>query len=401
MKNGFIKVAAGSPRIAVADVEANAAQIRALIQRADAAAANLLVLPELCLTGYTCGDLFYSELLLEAARDALCSIADFTRGKAPLVVLGVPLMANGKLYNCAAVLHDGQILGVVPKSYLPNGSEFYEKRQFTSAACPTRPDLLHLNGEGVAFDARLIFQCEELPEFALGVELCEDLWSPDPPSRRLAQHGATVIANPSASDEVVGKREYRRMLVQSTSARLLAGYVYVNADSGESTQDMVFSRHNLICESGTILAENPPFGEDDLILTELDVQRLTTDRHRSSSFAPLEKSAEEFRKIFFHRVSARDRAHPRLSAHALRTRVEFSDCRARGGNSAHSELRPEEARGAHPCENHRRGRFRRTGQLSCAAGDGAHDGSARARPPGDRRRLHALLRNHPPHPLQR
>ena len=314
MKNGFIKVAAGSPRIAVADVEANAAQIRALIQRADAEVANLLVLPELCLTGYTCGDLFYSELLLEAARDALCSIADFTRGKAPLVVLGVPLMANGKLYNCAAVLHDGQILGVVPKSYLPNGSEFYEKRQFTSAACPTRPDLLHLNGEGVAFDARLIFQCEELPEFALGVELCEDLWSPDPPSRRLAQHGATVIANPSASDEVVGKREYRRMLVQSTSARLLAGYVYVNADSGESTQDMVFSRHNLICESGTILAENPPFGEDDLILTELDVQRLTTDRHRSSSFAPLEKSAEEFRKIFFHqspRETALTRVYPR------------------------------------------------------------------------------------------
>lgn len=314
MKNGFIKVAAGSPRIAVADVEANAAQIRALIQRADAAAANLLVLPELCLTGYTCGDLFYSELLLEAARDALCSIADFTRGKAPLVVLGVPLMANGKLYNCAAVLHDGQILGVVPKSYLPNGSEFYEKRQFTSAACPTRPDLLHLNGEGVAFDARLIFQCEELPEFALGVELCEDLWSPDPPSRRLAQHGATVIANPSASDEVVGKREYRRMLVQSTSARLLAGYVYVNADSGESTQDMVFSRHNLICESGTILAENPPFGEDDLILTELDVQRLTTDRHRSSSFAPLEKSAEEFRTIRFHqppRETALTRVYPR------------------------------------------------------------------------------------------
>ena len=314
MKNGFIKVAAGSPRIAVADVEANAAQIRALIQRADAAAANLLVLPELCLTGYTCGDLFYSELLLEAARDALCSIADFTRGKAPLVVLGVPLMANGKLYNCAAVLHDGQILGVVPKSYLPNGSEFYEKRQFTSAACPTRPDLLHLNGEDVAFDARLIFQCEDLPEFALGVELCEDLWSPDPPSRGLAQHGATVIANPSASDEVVGKRDYRRMLVQSTSARLLAGYVYVNADSGESTQDMVFSRHNLICESGTILAENPPFGEDDLILTELDVQRLTTDRHRSSSFAPLEKSAEEFRKIFFHqspRETALTRVYPR------------------------------------------------------------------------------------------
>ena len=314
MKNGFIKVAAGSPRIAVADVEVNAAHIRALIQRADAEAANLLVLPELCLTGYTCGDLFYSELLLEAARDALCSIADFTRSKAPLVVLGVPLMANGKLYNCAAVLHDGQILGIVPKSYLPNGSEFYEKRQFTSAACPTRPDLLHLNGEGAAFDARLIFQCEELPEFALGVELCEDLWSPDPPSRRLAQHGATVIANPSASDEVVGKREYRRMLVQSTSARLLAGYVYVNADSGESTQDMVFSRHNLICESGTILAENPPFGEDDLILTELDVQRLTTDRHRSSSFAPLEKSAEEFRKIFFHqspRETALTRVYPR------------------------------------------------------------------------------------------
>ena len=314
MKNGFIKVAAGSPRIAVADVEANASQIRVLIQRADAAAANLLVLPELCLTGYTCGDLFYSELLLEAAKDALCSVAEFTRGKAPLVVLGVPLMANGRLYNCAAALHDGRILGVVPKSYLPNGSEFYEKRQFTSGSCPTRPNSLPLNGEDVPFDARLIFQCAELPEFSLGVELCEDLWSPDPPSRRLAQHGATVIANPSASDEVIGKREYRRMLVQSTSARLLAGYVYVNADSGESTQDMVFSRHNLICESGTILAENPPFGEDDLILTELDVQRLTTDRHRSSSFAPLEESAEEFRTIRFHqplRETALTRVYPR------------------------------------------------------------------------------------------
>ena len=284
MFDGFVKVAAGSPRIAVADVQHNAQAIRVLIDRADADGVNLLVLPELCLTGYTCADLFYSEILLDSARAALESLAEYTLGRYPVVVVGAPIRANGKLYNCAAVLHDGRILGVVPKIYLPNSSEFYERRQFTSGNCATRPESVPLNGEDVRFEPRLRFVCADLPEFQIGVELCEDVWTPDPPSRMLCQAGATVIANPSASDEVIGKKEYRRLLIQSTSARLLCGYVYANADCGESTQDMVFSQHNIICENGSMLAENPPFGLDDLIETEIDVKRLTVERHKMPSY---------------------------------------------------------------------------------------------------------------------
>ena len=284
MQFGFVKVAAGFPRISVADVKDNTSRIRALIRRAEDAGANLLVLPELCLTGYTCGDLFYSEVLLSAARRALAELAAFTKGKRALVVLGLPWRANGKLYNCAAVLHDGKVLGLVPKTFLPNASEFYEQRQFASALCPSRPTAVELGGVRVPFDEKLLFRCAELPEFCVGVELCEDVWTPDPPSRQLCQSGATVIANASASDEVIGKKEYRRMLIQSTSARLICGYVYANASCGESTQDMVFSQHCMICENGATLAENPPFGADDLILSEIDVSRLTAERHKMTSY---------------------------------------------------------------------------------------------------------------------
>ena len=182
MHNGFVKVAAGSPGIAVADVKANAGTVRAMIRRAHDEGVNLLVLPELCLTGYTCGDLFYSEILLDAAKEALSGIAAFTDGLYPVVVLGLPLRVNGKLYNCAAVLHDGSVLGVVPKTYLPNASEFYEQRQFTSGDCSARPDWLELDGDDeIPFGSNLLFECCELPEFRFGVELCEDVWTPDPP----------------------------------------------------------------------------------------------------------------------------------------------------------------------------------------------------------------------------
>ena len=284
MQTGFVKVAAGSPRVAVADVRANAAAIEALIRRADALGAHLLVLPELCLTGYTCGDLFYSETLLRAAREGLVEVAAATRGLRPLVVFGLPLREDGRLYNCAAVVRDGKILGIVPKTYLPNAGEFYERRQFTSGECIVRPANVTVAGEPVPFDRRLIFRCAQMPAFAVGVELCEDVWTPDPPSRMLCQNGATIIANPSASDEVIGKRAYRRTLIESTSARLICGYAYANADCGESTQDMVFSQHNLICENGARLAENPPFGADDLIATEIDVERMLAERHRMPSY---------------------------------------------------------------------------------------------------------------------
>ena len=293
MHNGFVKVAAGSPRIAVADVKANADAVRAMIRRAHDEGVNLLVLPELCLTGYTCGDLFYSEILLDAAKEALSGIAAYTDGLYPVVVLGLPLRVNGKLYNCAAVVHDGSVLGVVPKTYLPNASEFYEQRQFTSGDCPARPDWLELDGDDeIPFGSSLLFECCELPEFRFGVELCEDVWTPDPPSRMLCQRGAAIIANASASDEVIGKKEYRRMLIQSTSARLVCGYVYANADCGESTQDMVFSQHNIICENGAMLAENPPFGQDDLIATEIDVYRLMAERHKLPSYVSNDADAD-------------------------------------------------------------------------------------------------------------
>ncbi len=315
MQYGFIKVAAGSPRLTVADVDANAASIREMIFRANAGVSNLLVLPELCLTGYTCGDLFYSETLLNAAKNALIELTESTKGLLSAVVIGLPLRVRGKLYNCAAVLQGGRILGMIPKTYLPNYGEFYELRQFTPASDPTRPNQLFIGGQTVPFSEKLLFECAEKPEFTFSVEICEDLWTPDPPSRRLCQAGATVIANPSASDEVIGKREYRRLLVSSTSARLLCGYVYSSADSGESTQDMVFAQHKMIAESGAILSENPPFGESDLIFSELDVDRLMIERHRTTSYSPIGEAPEAFTRISFSqplRETILTREYPRF-----------------------------------------------------------------------------------------
>ncbi len=315
MQYGFIRVAAGSPRLTVADVEANAAAIREMILRADREGVNLLALPELCLTGYTCGDLFYSETLLSAAQNALIAIAAATKGLFPVAVIGLPLRVNGKLYNCAAAVHNGRILGVVPKKYLPNYGEFYEMRQFTPADDPTRPNALKLGDQEVPFSDRLLFECAEKPEFTFGIEICEDLWTPDPPSRQLCQAGATVIVNPSASDEVIGKRDYRRLLVSSTSARLLCGYVYSSADSGESTQDMVFAQHKMIAESGAILAENPPFGDSDLIMTELDVDRLMIERHRTTSYSPIDAFSGGYARVSFSqpiRETLLTRAYPRF-----------------------------------------------------------------------------------------
>ena len=285
MKDGWIQVAAGSVAVTVADVAANAAQIRARIDEADAAGVQLLVLPELCVTGYTCGDLFFSQKLLTAARDALAALAEYTVNKYPVVVLGVPVSCCGKLYNCAAVLHRGRVLGLVPKTYLPNYGEFYEQRQFTSAERLTVPVTVRVGDAEVPLSPRLLFRCAGMPHYCVGVELCEDLWAAAPPSEALAAAGAVIIANPSASDETIGKDDYRRTLVRSTSARLLCGYVYANAGPEESTQDMVFSRHHIIAENGTILAENPPFGEAALTVSELDVDRLSEERHRNTTCA--------------------------------------------------------------------------------------------------------------------
>lgn len=296
MRDGFIKVAAGSVAVTVGNPPENAQEIIARIREADEAGVNLLVLPELCITGYTCGDLFYNDLLLESALVALENIRQSTEELDPVVVVGLPLRHQNKLYNCAAVLSQGNILGFVPKTHLPNYAEFYEMRQFTSGAQLNDNEVYILNGEEIPFGTHLLFQHEVLENYCFGVEICEDLWAPTPPSAMLTAAGALVIANPSASNETVCKDDYRRQLISSTSARFLAGYVYCNAGPEESTQDLVFSRHHLIAENGSILAENKPFENNKLLITEIDLQRLAAERHKNNSF---ENDASGFTAVIF------------------------------------------------------------------------------------------------------
>ena len=285
MKQGFIKTAAGSVGITVADTSSNAGRITERISEADRSGVNLLVLPELCLTGYTCGDLFLSDALLDSVEPSLEKICADTAGAYPVTVLGLPFRYLGKLFNCAAVIHGGRILGLVPKTYIPGYGEFYEARQFSSGKI-LGDDVrtVKLCGQNVPFGNGIVFRHEALRDYSFGIEICEDLWVPCPPCERLTASGANIICNPSASDEVIGKEGYRRLLVSSTSARLACGYVYSNAAPSESTQDMVFSNHHIIAENGTLLAENRPFEENGLIVSEIDVARLTHERHRITTY---------------------------------------------------------------------------------------------------------------------
>lgn len=294
MKDGFIKAAAASCEITVADTDECLKHIYEKIDEADRIGANLLVLPELCVTGYTCGDLFFSDLLLEKAEQALEKLVGYTVGKYPVVVCGVPLRFREKLFNCAAVICAGRLLGIVPKTVLPNYGEFYEMRQFTSASVLGGTVYrIRLCGEEVPFGTGLLFRHDTLREYCFGVELCEDVWAPETPSGALCRAGALIIANPSASDEVIGKEAYRVSLISATSARLICGYVYANAAPSESTQDMVFSAHHIIAENGTILAERKPFSEQNgLLVSEIDVRKLAHERHRNTGFLP-GKAAEE------------------------------------------------------------------------------------------------------------
>ncbi|HWR24252.1 MAG TPA: NAD(+) synthase [Feifaniaceae bacterium] len=285
MRHGFVKVAAGTPNIRVGDCAYNSARIRELMDRAAKRGVCVLLLPELCLTGYTCSDLFLHDALLDAAEQALLSLKDHSGGKETLTAVGVPLRHEGKLYNCAALLYNGRILGVVPKTHLPNYGEFYELRQFTPA--PRRQSELVLGGERVPFGTRQLFRCSSLRELCVGVEICEDLWVPSPPSNALADEGATVILNLSASDETIGKDAYRRLLLQSQSARLCCAYLYADAGHGESTTDMVFAGHNLIAENGAILKETEPFAQETAYIeTEIDCKRLMHERRRMTTFSP-------------------------------------------------------------------------------------------------------------------
>ena len=278
MRDGFIKVAAGTPKIRVADCRYNAEQIFTMMREADKQGVKVLCLPELCLTGYTCGDLFLQDTLLCGAEEGLQTILEATRNLDMVTVLGLPVRCkwDNKLYNCAAVIQSGEILGLVPKTYLPNYGEFYEQRWFASGAgVETSVDLC---GETVDMDAAGLFACETVPNLVLGVEICEDLWATEPPSARLARGGATVILNLSASNELVGKSGYRRNLVVGQSGRL----VYADAGEGESTTDLVFTGHNMIAENGALLAERR--FATGLTISEIDVDRLAYERRRMTTF---------------------------------------------------------------------------------------------------------------------
>ncbi len=281
MKHGFIKVAAATPVIRVADCKHNAEQIMKLIDLAQQKEIKLIVFPELGVTGYTCGDLFMQDTLLRGAEENVKRIAEHTKGMDPVVVVGFPYIVKGKLYNTAAVIQNGKVLGLIPKMSIPNYTEFYEARHFTSGIADVFP--VNFMGEEIYFGSRQLFQCKSLPEFILGVEICEDLWIPQSPSIEHCIAGATVMANLSASDELTGKDAYRRELIKSQSAKLVCGYLYADAGEGESTTDLVFAGHNLIAENGTILAESEPF-ENGFISTELDLGKLRSERRRMHTY---------------------------------------------------------------------------------------------------------------------
>ena len=281
MRQGFVKVAAVTPKIRVADTKYNAEIICEKLKEAYSQGAKVIVFPELCITGYTCSDLFLQELLLEEAVAALKQIVKATEGQDAVVMVGLPIERDGRLYNVAAVLQNGKILGMVPKANIPTYAEFYEGRHFTEGN--TEVAEFYLDGEAIPFGTNLLFECMDLKGLIIGCEICEDLWVANPPSTNHALMGATVIANLSASNETVGKDEYRDLLVKSASGRLLCGYIYTSAGEGESTQDLVFGGHNLIAENGTVLAEAKRF-KGQTIYGDLDIQRILAERRRMGTF---------------------------------------------------------------------------------------------------------------------
>lgn len=287
MKHGYIRVAAATPDVKVADPEFNREKICELIKEAIKNHVKIIVFPELCLTSYTCGDLFGQDALLHKAKKELKEILKATKGHDILVFLGMPWENLGKLYNTAVAVQDGRILGIVPKKNLPNYSEFYELRYFESGN--EIPVFTKWEGQDIPMGTNLIFACEDIPGLMIAAEVCEDAWVPNPPSIRHALAGATVIVNCSASDETTGKDIYRRSLITGHSACLVCGYIYSNAGEGESTQDLVFGGQNLIAENGTLLAESKRFG-NETVYGDMDLERINHERRRMTTFPPADRS---------------------------------------------------------------------------------------------------------------
>ena len=299
MEQGFIRVAAATPNIRVADPEYNRNQIEELCRAAAARQVKVLVFPELCLTGYTCSDLFLQDTLLAAARRELSVLADHTKDWDMLIFVGLPWMRAGQLYNVMAALKDGQILGLVPKTAIPNYSEFYEARHFKSGNESPVMEKVELASGMVDFipmGTKLLFTCMNMEELIIGAEVCEDVWIPNPPSNRHALAGATLIVNSSASDETTGKDIYRRSLIGNQSARLVCGYIYADAGEGESSTDLVFAAHNLIYEDGTLLGESARF-KGGLLCADMDLERIRNERRRQTTFGPMDDTG--YMKVSF------------------------------------------------------------------------------------------------------
>lgn len=298
MKHGFIKTEAVSPDLRVADCRYNTEKIIEALETAGKNGSQLIVFPELAVTGYTCGDLFLQASLVKAAEESLLEIAGATNGLNLVAVVGAPLAIEGKLYNCAAIVSGGEILGIVPKTHLPNYGEFYEMRWFTPAPEETFFISLGDLDYEIPFGTDILFRCSDVPAFVLGVEICEDLWSSLPPSTFHAMAGATIIANPSASDEVVGKLEYRRQLILSQSARMLCGYVYATSGPGESSTDATFGGSNLIAENGIVVDETAPF-TDGFCCGEIDVEKLLSERMKNTTFDLLPGAEDDYLDVYF------------------------------------------------------------------------------------------------------
>ena len=281
MKQGFIKVAAVTPKIKVADPSYNAKEISREIAQATERGAKIIVFPELCLTGYTCGDLFLQELLLTRTMEALSEVTGATEGSDALVFVGLPLVKNNKLYNVAAVMQDGEVLAFIPKRYIPSYAEFYETRHFTPGN--TVPEPFYYEDKEVPFGTDILFQVDAVRGLTVGCEICEDIWAPQSPGMIHALAGAAVIVNLSASNETVGKDVYRELLVKSASAKQISAYVYCSAGEGESTQDLVFGGHNIIAENGKVLAQAKRFASD-AVYADVDIHRLCHERRRMSTY---------------------------------------------------------------------------------------------------------------------
>ena len=292
MRHGFVKVAAVTTDIKVADVAYNTEQI---LKKIDEVEAKVIVFPELCITGYTCSDLFLQDVLLRDAKKALLQIAEATKEKDALVFVGAPITVDGELYNVAAALNHGKILGFTTKTFLPNYGEFYEMRQFRRG--PKTARYIDFEGEQIPFGPQLLFVADEMEQLVVSAEICEDVWSPVPPSIQAAREGATVIVNCSASDETIGKASYRESLIEGQSARLICGYIYANAGEGESTTDLVFGGHNIIAENGATLAESKRF-VNEVICTELDLNRILSERRKNTTF--LTDEERNLLRIPFH-----------------------------------------------------------------------------------------------------